>query len=263
VSLSADEALKLRVIDHVAPDLAHLLKQLDGSKIQVQGQEKLLRTADAPIMDYQPDWRVKLLAVITDPSIALILLAIGVYGLLFEFMSPGMVLPGVLGGICLLLALYALQLLPVNYAGLALIVLGIAFIVAELFLPSFGVIGLGGVAAFMIGAVILIDTELPGYGIPPGLIVALGVLSVLLVGALAAIALRTRRRAPVTGEIELIGKVAQVLDDTPDQGWVSIRGETWRATGSTPLRRGQTVRVLARHGLVLEVAPIDNNGPGE
>jgi membrane-bound serine protease (ClpP class) len=263
VSLSADEALKLHVIEYVAPDLANLLKQLDGKKVNVQGQARLLRAADAPIVDYQPDWRVKLLAVITDPSIALLLLAIGIYGLLFEFMSPGMVLPGVLGGICLLLALYALQLLPVNYAGLALIVLGIAFMVTEAFLPSFGVIGFGGVAAFVIGAVILIDTEMPGFGIPPGLIVAVGVLSALLIGGLAGIALRTRRRTAVTGENELIGRVAEVLDDTSGEGWARIHGETWRVVSRTPLRRGQKVRVLARNGLVLEVAPIGNNETGE
>jgi membrane-bound serine protease (ClpP class) len=255
--------LKLHVIEYVAPDLTNLLKQLDGKKVNVQGQARLLRTADAPIVDYQPDWRVKLLAVITDPSIALLLLAIGIYGLLFEFMSPGMVLPGVLGGICLLLALYALQLLPVNYAGLALIVLGIAFMVAEAFLPSFGVIGFGGVAAFVIGAVILIDTEMPGFGIPPGLIVAMGVLSALLIGGLAGIALRTRRRTAVTGENELIGRVAEVLDDTSGDGWARIHGETWRVVSRTPLRRGQKVRVLARNGLVLEVAPIGNNETGE
>jgi membrane-bound serine protease (ClpP class) len=262
VSLSADEALKLRVIDIVATDLPDLLRKVDGRKLNLQGQEKVLATAGAPIVNYEPDWRVKLLAVITDPSIALILLAIGVYGLLFEFMSPGMVLPGVLGAICLLLALYALQLLPVNYAGLALIVLGIGFMVSEAFLPSFGALGLGGIVAFVIGAVILIDTELPGFGIPTALIVSVAVVSALLIVAMASVALKTQRRSVVIGEQELIGAVAEVVEATADGGWARIHGENWRVVSSTPLRPGQKVRVLARKGLVLEVAPAGNNDTG-
>jgi membrane-bound serine protease (ClpP class) len=262
VSLSADEALKLHVIDIVATDLPDLLRQVDGRKLNLQGQEKVLATAGAPIVDYKSDWRVKLLAVITDPSIALILLAIGIYGLLFEFMSPGMVLPGVLGAICLLLALYALQLLPVNYAGLALIVLGIAFMVSEAFLPSFGALGLGGIVAFVIGAVILIDTELPGFGIPTAVIVTVAVVSALLIVAMASVALKTQRRAVVIGGQELIGAVAEVAEATADGGWARIHGENWRVVSRTPLRPGQKVRVLARNGLVLEVAPTGNNDTG-
>lgn len=263
VSLSADDALKLHVIEYVAPDLANLLHQLDGKKVNVQGQEKLLQTAGASLVNYQPDWRVKLLAVITDPSIALILMAIGVYGLIFEFMSPGMVLPGVLGGICLLLGLYALQLLPVNYAGLALIMLGIGFMVAEAFLPSFGSLGLGGIIAFVIGAVILIDTELPGFGIPIGLIATIALLNALLIAAIVGIALKTRRRAVVIGSNELIGAVAEVVADATGEGWARVHSENWRVVSNTPLRRGQKVRVIARNGLVLEVAPIANHGKGE
>lgn len=263
VSLSADEALKLHVIEYVASDLDNLLKQLNGKKVNVQGQEKLLQTAGAPIVNHQPDWRAKLLAVITDPSIALILMAIGVYGLIFEFMNPGMVLPGVLGGICLLLGLYALQLLPVNYAGLALIVLGIGFMVAEAFLPSFGTLGLGGIAAFIIGAVILIDTELPGFGIPLELIITVALLSAALIAAIASITLKTYRRAVVIGSNELIGQTAEVVADTAGESWARIHSENWRVVSNTPLRRGQKVRVLARNGLVLEVAPIDNHDEGE
>jgi membrane-bound serine protease (ClpP class) len=263
VSLSADEALKLRVIDIVAADVPALLRQVDGRKLNLQGQEKVLATADAPIVAYEPDWRVKLLAVITDPSIALLLLAIGVYGLLFEFMSPGMVLPGVLGAICLLLALYALQLLPVNYAGLALIVLGIAFMVSEAFLPSFGALGLGGVAAFIIGAVILIDTELPGFGIPTALIVGVAVVSGLLIATITSVALKTRRRTVVIGERDMVGAVAEVVEANDGGGWARIHGENWRVVSKTPLWPGQKVRVLARNGLVLEVAPVGNHATGE
>ena len=163
VSLPADDALKLHVIDYIAADVPALTAQLHGKKVSVLGQDKLLQTKDAPIVDIQPDWHVKLLAAITNPSIALLLLTIGIYGLIFEFMIPGATIPGVVGTIFLLLALYALQLLPVNYAGLALILLGMAFMVAEAFLPSFGVLGLGGITAFVAGALMLIDTDLPGY----------------------------------------------------------------------------------------------------
>jgi membrane-bound serine protease (ClpP class) len=263
VSLSAEEALKLHVIDYVAPDLDGLLKLLDGKKISVQGQDKLLQTAGAPITAHQPDWRVKLLAVITDPGIALILMAIGIYGLFFEFLNPGMVVPGVLGGICLLLALYALQLLPVNYAGLALIALGIAFMVSEAFLPSFGALGLGGIAAFVIGAVILIDTELPGFGIPISLIVTVAVLSAVLIGTMVSVALKTRRRAVVIGENELVGAIAEVVETAPGGGWARVHGENWRVVSKMPLRHAQKVRVTARNGLVLEVAPIGNFEKGE
>jgi membrane-bound serine protease (ClpP class) len=256
VSLSADEALKLRVIDYVAFDVSALLAQLDGRKVTVQGQERVLKTGSAPVVHYQPDWRVKLLATITDPNISLLLMMLGVYGLLLEFSHPGAAVPGVFGGICLLLALYGLQLLPVNYAGLALIALGIGFMVAEAFLPSFGVLGLGGVAAFVTGAIILIDTDLPGFGIALELIVSVAVVSALLIATLVGIALKTRRRVQVGGEAGLIGSIGQVVDAGGAQAWVKIQGEIWRAVCNTPLHGGQTVRVLGRHGLVLDVVPV-------
>ncbi|RJG07939.1 nodulation protein NfeD [Noviherbaspirillum cavernae] len=260
VSLSSEDALQQHVVDYVATDLANLLQQLDGKKVNVQGQDRTLQTSAAPQIRYAPDWRVRFLAVITDPGIALILLAIGVYGLLFEFMTPGMVLPGVLGGICLLLALYALQLLPVNYAGLALIVLGLAFMIGEAFFPSFGTLGLGGIIAFVFGAVILIDTELPGFGIPFALIVSIAALNALLIAAIVTVAAKTHRRKVVIGEREMIGMVAEVLDDT---AWARVRGEIWRVVSKTPLQSAQKVKVLSRNGLVLEVAPLGNHDKGE
>lgn len=264
VSLSANDALNLRVIDYVAPDLNDLLKQLNGKKIKLDAQAVQLQTAGAPIISYEPDWRAKLLAVITDPSIALILMVIGLYGLIFEFMSPGMVLPGVLGGICLLLGLYALQLLPVNYAGLALMVLGIIFMIAEAFLPSFGALGFGGIIAFVIGAVILIDTEMPGYGIPTGVIAAVAVLSALLIVAIVSVAMKTRRRAVVIGDSEISGAVAEVVDDAPSgEGWARVHGENWRVVSKMPLQRGQKVRVVRRRGLVLEAIPLRNQEKGD
>jgi len=263
VSLPADEALKMRVIDYVAADVTALKAQLHGKKVNALGQDKLLQTKDATVVDYRPDWRANLLAAITNPSIALLLMTIGIYGLFFEFMNPGVGVPGVIGAISLLLALYALQLLPVNYAGLALILLGMAFMVAEAFLPSFGVLGLGGIVAFAAGALILIDTELPGYGIPVALIAGVAVTSALLIAGIAGMALKTRRRAVVGGPSDLLGAIAEVTDASQDVGWVKLRGETWRVISAAPLRPGQKVRVVARRGLTLEVVPASNDDKGE
>ncbi|MDI5992435.1 nodulation protein NfeD, partial [Pseudomonas sp. MDMC216] len=193
VSLSAEEALEQKVIDYLATDLADLLRQLDGKTLQAAGVDQTLAIAGAPLISHAPDWRTRLLAVITNPSVALILMMIGVYGLFFEFSNPGSGVGGVLGGISLILALYALQLLPVNYAGVALILLGIAFIAAEAFLPSFGVLGIGGVVAFVFGALILIDTDVPGFGIPLALIVTLALTSTGLILAILGMAVKARR----------------------------------------------------------------------
>ncbi|OCX95448.1 MAG: serine protease [Pseudomonas sp. CO183] len=258
VSLSASEALELEVIDYLARDVADLLRQLDGKTLATIAGDVSLNTADAQLIEHAPDWRVRLLAVITNPSVALILMMIGIYGLILEFSSPGMGGGGVLGGICLILALYALQLLPVNYAGVALILLGIAFMVAEGFLPSFGMLGIGGVAAFVTGAVILIDTDVPGFGIPLSLIVPLGIISALLVFALVAMALKARRQRLVSGDSALIGSLV-LVDAVPTQnrhsGWVHLHGENWQVRSTTALQVGQQVRVIARDGLQLEVAP--------
>ncbi|HVL76948.1 MAG TPA: nodulation protein NfeD [Noviherbaspirillum sp.] len=263
VSLSAEEAVKQNVVDLVARDVNDLLSQLDGRTINVAGQDRTLETANAQVDSYEPDWRVRFLGVITDPSIALLLMTIGMYGLILEFSNPGVGVPGVLGAISLLLALYALQLLPVNYAGVALILLGLGFMIAEAFVPSFGILGLGGIAAFVTGAVILIDTEVPGYGIPLALILTIAIFCALLVILTVTVMLKTRRRPTVTGQGGLIGSIAEVIDPTPDHGWVTLHGETWRAHSEAPLRREQKVRVTGRDGLVLEVAPIDQDKKGE
>lgn len=254
-SLSAEEALKIGVIGYMTPDLPHLLKQLDGKQASVIGGVRTLATAGAPLIAYEADWRTRFLAVITDPSVALILLMIGVYGLFFEFFNPGFVVPGVLGGICLLLALYAFQLLPVNYAGLTLILLGIAFMVAEAFAPSFGVLGIGGVAAFVIGAVILIDTELPGFGIPIGLIVAIGAVSAVLIASLAGMAIKARRRTVVSGAEQLLGSVGEVLKCEEKFCWARVRSELWQVRSTQVLTPGQHIRVTGREGLTLIVMP--------
>lgn len=267
VSLAAEEALKLKVIDYLAGDLDALLEQLDGKSFTAAGRELTLATAGAAVIEQTPDWRTRMLAVITNPSVALLLMMIGVYGLIFEFSNPGTGIGGVLGGISLLLALYALQLLPVNYAGVALILLGIAFIAAEAFVPSFGVLGFGGVLAFCLGGLILIDTEVPGFGIPLSLILTLGVISGLTVFAIVSMALRARRRAVYGGDNELLGCVVPihaVQSSDPQEGWVELRGERWQVHSQSPLRAGQEVRVLARRGLSLEVAALEQPpSPGD
>lgn len=266
VSLSASEALRLNVIDQVADDLPDLLRKLDGKTLTVAGQPRLLQTAGASLVEHLPDWRTRVLAVITNPSMALILIMIGVYGLLFEFMNPGSTLGGVVGGICLLLALYALQLLPVSFAGVALILLGIAFMIAEAFLPSFGVVGFGGIVAFVVGALILIDTDAPGFGIPLALIGTLAVLSALLIGGVLGMALKARRRALVSGDAGLVGSlvtVTQVMAGNPFCGFVLAQGEQWQAQCAAPLQAGQNVRVTARHGVMLEVSAAAPAAQGE
>ncbi len=258
VSLSASEALERKVIDIVARDLDDLLAQLEGRNVQTASGAVSLRTKGASLIHHEPDWRVRLLAVITNPSIALVLMMIGIYGLIFEFSNPGVGAGGVIGGICLVLAMYSLQMLPVSYAGVALILLGIAFMVAEAFLPSFGVLGLGGVAAFVAGAVILIDTEVPGYGIPLSLIVTLGLTSAALVFAIVAMALKARRRQLVGGDSELIGHlvpVENIAAEDATHGLVRLQGENWQVRSPTALQVGQQVRVTARHGLWLDVTP--------
>lgn len=206
VSLSAAEALKLKVADVVAQDVPALLQQIDGRKVTVQGVERSLATAQAETVALDPDWRSELLAVIANPGMALILMMIGIYGLIFEFTTPGSVGPGVVGAICLLLAAYAFQLLPVNYAGLGLILLGLAFIVAEAFLPSFGILGIGGAVALTMGAVILFDGDASGtFALPLPFVVTLGAVSSALVFATVVFALRARRRPVVSGSEDLIG----------------------------------------------------------
>ncbi|MGZ5250020.1 MAG: NfeD family protein [Caldimonas sp.] len=259
VSLSASEALARKVIDLVAVDLNDLLRQLDGRVIAVGesgvGSVKLA-TAGATVVTLEPDWRGRLLAVISEPSLVLMLMMIGVYGLLFEFMNPGFVAPGVIGGVALLLALWGLQMLPVNYAGLALILLGVAFFVAEAFVPSYGALGMGGVAAFAFGALLLIDSDVPGFGIPLSLIGAVTLVSAGFVIGLAGMAAKARRRPVVSGAPRMIGAAGEVIEFTGGEGWAEVDGERWKVRAAQVLRPGERVRVTRVDGLTLEVSPV-------
>jgi membrane-bound serine protease (ClpP class) len=258
-SVAAEEALALGVIDLVAADLDGLLSQLHGRAVTVQGREWLLDTRSAPLVVIEPDWRTRLLSVIADPNIAYILILIGIYGLIFEFYNPGFVLPGVVGAICLVLALFALQVLPVNYAGLGLLILGIIFMVSEAFVESFGALGIGGLVAFVIGSIMLIDTEAGGYGVSLPLIVSFSAVSAVFVLGIIGMALKARQRAVVSGREELMGASGRVLEDFSGDGRIHIHGETWHARSVQPLRRDQLVRVTGIDGLILQVEPIQEN----
>ncbi|MDP1766845.1 MAG: nodulation protein NfeD [Methylotenera sp.] len=257
VSLSAEAALQTKVIDVMAENVDNLLKQIHGRKVKLSSVEITLDTVNLTVTRIEPDWRSRLLSVIGDPGIAYILMLLGVYGLIYEFSNPGMGFPGVMGGICLLLALFALQLMPISYVGLALIILGVALMVSEAFLPSFGVLGLGGIVAFIIGSVMLIDTDLPGYGISWALIVPIAATTALFIFMVASMALRARKRPVITGAEELLNAEGEVLDDFETEGWARVHSELWRVRSQVPLVGGAKVRVTARHDLILEVKPID------
>jgi len=262
-SLSASDALARKVIDLTATDVRDLLRQLDGRLLLLgdgrSGSVKLA-TAQATVVILEPDWRGRLLAVISDPSLVLILLMIGVYGLLVEFMNPGFVAPGVIGALSLLLALWGLQMLPVNYAGLALLLLGVVFFVAEAFVPSYGALGIGGVAAFGFGALLLIDSELPGFGIPSSLVAAVTLVSAAFVIGVAGMAAKARRRPVVTGTPGMIGTVAEIIEFGGGEGWASVGGERWRVRADQALCADQRVRITRVDGLTLEVSPVTSQG---
>ncbi len=262
VSLPASDALSRKVIDLIAVDLSDLLRQLDGRELALgpSGASSMkLATAQAAVVTLGADWRVRLLAVISEPSLVLMLLMIGVYGLLFEFMNPGYVAPGVIGGVSLLLALWGLQMLPVNYAGLALILLGVAFFVAEAFAPSFGALGLGGIVAFALGALLLIDSDVPGFAIPWPLIGALALVSAAIVVGVANMAAKARRRPVISGTPRMVGALGEVIEFAGGEGWATVEGERWQVRAAQPLGLGQCVRVTRVDGLTLEVSPVPEN----
>ncbi|MDO8373684.1 MAG: nodulation protein NfeD [Polaromonas sp.] len=257
VSLTSAEALREKVIDAVARDVPDLLAQIDGRTVRVPAGDVKLATRGLGQETVLPDWRQRLLSVIANPSFALILMMIGIYGLMFEFSSPGFGVAGVTGAICLLLALFGLQMLPVNYAGLALILLGMALFAAELLTPAFGVLGVGGAVAFIAGGLLLFDREVPGLGLPLPLIFGLAASSAALVLLGGGMALRARRRPVVSGQEEMVGATAQVLAVGEDGAWALVHGERWKVQGPQTLRPGQRVRVVAVNGLTLEVRPDD------
>ncbi len=263
-SLSAAEALEQRVVEFVARDLNDLLSQVDGREVTLDsGAVATLATADALVERIVPNWRHQLLALISNPQVALVLMMIGIYGLFFEFTSPGFGVPGVAGLICLLLALYSFQLLPVNWAGVALIALGAMLMLAEAFVPSFGVLGIGGVVAFVVGGLFLIDRDVPGLAVSLPFLVSLAIASALMLFAIGVLAVRSRQRLVVSGREEMIGVLGRVTHVVDGVAYAHIHGEQWRVASDAPLTVGQAVRVVGMSGLELRVesVPVDNN-PG-
>lgn len=254
-SIPADKALKIGVIDLIAKNIPELLHDINGQKVKLGDKTITLKTDNMQIKHFQPDWRTQFLTVITNPSFAYILLLIGIYGLFFEFANPGFVLPGVAGAICLLVALYALQLLPISYVGLGLILLGIAFMIGEAFVPSFGALGLGGIIAFAVGSVMLIDSDVPGYGIPWTLILIMVIVNAVFFFVVIFMAIRARRRKIVSGQEALLGKIGIINADLDKEGWIRIDGENWHCKSTEPLRKGQSAQVINHEGLTLFVKP--------
>lgn len=259
VSITAPEALELGVIDFIAADIDELLEKADGMVVDVNGQQVELQTSGLTVERLEPDWRSQFLSVITNPTIAYILLLVGIYGLILEGYNPGAVLPGVVGGICLLMALYAFQMLPVNYAGLALIVLGVILMIAEVMAPSFGALGFGGIIAMVIGSIILIDTDVPGFAVSRALIGAIAAVSSLGLMAIIWFAVQARQRPVVSGQEQLIGARGEALEPFEQQGAVFVHGERWAARTESPVHHNQVVKVIGRDGLTLTVRPLNNS----
>lgn len=255
VSLSASDALSKNVIDLIARDLPDLLQQVDGREIKIGNGTVKLATRAAVVEHAEPDWRTRLLAVITNPTIAYGLMLIGIYGLLLEGYNPGAVLPGVVGAISLLLALFAFQLLSVNYAGLALIAVGILMIVLEFFITSHGALGLGGLIAFVIGSIILLDSDVPGLRIDMPIIGGVATAGGLAMIGIVYVASRSMRRPVVTGEQAMLGAIAEAIESFTGSGRVRYGGELWNAHSSSPVQAGQRVRVVRLEGLLLWVEP--------
>jgi membrane-bound serine protease (ClpP class) len=254
-SLSARPAAEQDVIDFVARDVTELLELAHGRVVTVAHREVALDTKGLTIESFDPDWRTQMLQVITNPNVALILLMIGIYGLIFEFMNPGSLVPGTIGAICLLIGLYAMAVLPVNYAGAGLMLLGVALMIAEAFAPSFGILGVGGAIAFVLGAMILMDPNVPGFEIAWQVVGAIAIATLAFSLLVMRLAWASYRRRVVTGREELAGALAKVTDWHDGEGHVFVHGERWRAVSKVPLVKGQPVRVTRVDDLTLEVTP--------
>jgi len=256
VSITEQEAVKLNIVDFVANDLPDLIKKIDGRTVTTARGKRLLSTAGAEVVKNPIGFRLRVLKTISDPNVAYILMLVGVTGLIAELYSPGAVLPGVVGAISLILAFYAFQTLPINYAGLLLILLAGVLFAAEAFVPSFGILGIGGIIALLIGSLMLIDTDLPGFGISLRVILSTVAAALLLLLAFARAAWRAQRGRPVTGSEGLVGEVGVALDDLSPAGMVRVHGEIWRAESDEPIQRGEEAQVVEVVGLKVRVRKI-------
>lgn len=254
-SIPASQALKLHVIDAIADDVPDLLRKIDGHAVRVAGHSEILATAGLAIVPDAPDWRTDLLAIVTDPNVAFMLMLVGVYGLIFEFLNPGTLAPGLIGTISLVVALYALNLLPINYAGVGLVLLGAALMGAEAHIGAFGALGIGGIAAFVIGAIMMFPSRVPGFALSPLVIAEAVVVTAGLFLFVLGMLFRSRRRVVIAGMKTLLGAEGEALSWQGKQGRILIRGEAWRARATAPLQAGTRVKVIDRDGFVLIVEP--------
>jgi membrane-bound serine protease (ClpP class) len=267
-TLTASAAVDQGVADLLARTTDEVLAAAHGREVDLNGTPMVLATAELVPVLQPPDWRNRLLAVITDPNIAILLMVVGFYGLLFELYSPGALVPGTNGAISLLTGLFALSILPFSWAGLALLLLGLALILAEVFSPSFGILGIGGTVAVVLGAVLLFDSDVPGLELSWRVLAALAVASLSFSLIVALLGMRVHRLRVVTGVQEMIGAAGQVLDWNDGHGHVLLRGERWRAraTSQAAITTGDTVIVRSVDGLTLSVdaahaSPADQGAP--
>ncbi len=254
-TLTATEALEMNVIDLIAVDNAELFQKINGLEIEVNNRMITLDTEALVVERIEQSWRIKFLSAISSPEILLLLIAVGVAGLWLEGYNPGGIVPGVVGVISLLLAAYALQVLPVNYAGLALIIVGIVLIVLEAFVPSFGALGLGGIAAFIFGAIMMFDSGVPGFGISIAFVVSVAVVFGLFLLWMVTYLLKLRRRGAVTGKASILGGTGTAMESFSGAGKVWLEGEAWAAVSKVPIEKDQEVVVTAIDGLTLQVQP--------
>ncbi len=256
VSITEGEALKLKVIDLVAPDLDSLLAKIDGRKVKIDSEKKVLATKGASINRRQMGWRYRLLDIISNPTIAYILLMLGIYGIFFELYSPGTILPGVVGAICLILAFFALQMLPINYAGLALILLGIILFIAEVKITSYGMLSVAGAISMFLGAVMLIENPTEYMRISLRVIIPMVLVSVAFFAFAVTMVIRARTKKPTTGVEGLIGEVGVSVSLLDPEGTVSIHGELWRAECDERIEKGERIKVIGVNHLKLKVVKV-------
>jgi membrane-bound serine protease (ClpP class) len=255
-TLTAREALEKNVIEFIAADHAELLQLVDGLEIELETRSVTLETSAVTVEEYEPNWRIKILSAIANPEIVLLLGMIGLYGLMYEGWNPGAIVPGVVGVICLLLAAYALQVLPVNYAGLALIIVGLALMIAEAFAPSFGALGIGGIAAFVFGSIMMFDSGVPGFGISITFVITITIIFASLIIFILGYTIKLRRRVSVSGSESIVGGIGVAVSDFDGDGKVWLEGESWAARSNVPIAKDQKIVVRRLVGLVLEVEPV-------
>lgn len=254
-TLTAREAVKQHVADFMADDVASLLAQASGRSVDINGKTTTLQLAGLPVHAYAPDWRTRFLGIITNPTIAYILLLAGIWGIILEVFHPGVLWPGITGIICLLIGLYALHMLPVNYAGLALMALGVALLIAEVMVPSYGALGIGGIISFVVGSIMLLNTGVPGYAVNLGVIGGIAFCGIALLGLVLWMVMRSRRAHVVSGEQQMLDASGELLEavNAGGEAWARIYGERWRVRSDTDLPAGASVRVTRRQGLLLWV----------